>query len=1268
MRTFQKARELAAAHDLKPSEVEESVVADHPEVSNFASLAVQDAARIADVLWSGNGRAGRTFKDVDEVVAGRPVEVPPKEDVLGLILASDQDYEGSLATIVSRHRESQEEHAVSQAVASLLRPRSSDRPLSEYHRHASFMARTISGAIALIKRHGSLKAAIAAGAGTDVAKAIEYFVRMKPEQGAGVAVRTFEAALQDYRHDSAVLEPLLAGHGQRTLESFTSAPAPRDGYTGQDIGVLVQKLREARYAARHLPAHLGALRTSLRKQQFERIFNAPIEEAFSILESGSPDPRSKAANDLRQLRDLFASTGFGDLFAVSADFSDRVSNVSALPESSAPALPSYSPEVLDLLLDLTITAEQHESAEWPASVWRAGTAQDVADAISRRLRFDFVVIDDVSEYPSDMVRALESSGTTVHRVGVQHHDNAVLLEIPHRQFDAEIAAAVSGQASRWLGAPDTFGIVVRADATLDPAQLASAAERLVSELRKNGCGAAPASGAQEADVIVASVDELRNSDVSSFAKKARQGIVVLCRADGRSPTVMQDADPAPDIKWAESLGWSISDRAIDGTVLKKGGRSVALIGETIALSPRDETVADVASRLTDLGWRPIVLWRGAERSPDELGDLLTAHSVPNAGNRFRTIAETFSLADQTPPGGDGPGTDGRGQPAAEGSQQLRATGADQGVEQAGGESARFHHDTSAESDSLAADGSGKNNQDAGQRIEDQVIKPAPSTEPRTDDPSVAELEKAEPVPASAPGAPEAVEQPQAYSSIPPGSPGLAGEPGDPEEGTSQDVQNTSDLEEATTEGDSPADELEAGRDPASAISLAQPGDEAPLEAPSGTTAVFRDRRGARRAAVNSAGSERRREKAGRVRQAEAKFRLAIDPIRRHIHLSVILLRPEGFPEEIAVAVSGSPIPAFDLARYDDIEVEWTSEVLNGEFRVRDETQGLEWLRSARPFQIFAGAAGERDLVTVSAAALGSENTILCREKDAGAIEAVAAETGSPPLRRITGFHSIPAGWAVMGGYVPVRAMASPAEWLKPLDPGAEIRISFSGGFKIRGATYAQGEPPRILIQGMPSNCEVGIDRIPAERLEDGSWLAPGWDTPGKHFLDVVPGPSQSYEIVSDPACGAGWDSWSAQEDLVPQVAGAAAICGAMVVSPHGRTVLATEPASSVVALGSQHQVQALALRHDAPAAISVLPFEPLFVIISSGGRRANGKILVLNFPAIASEQKPPKFDQRWASTIRTLAARRIPIRPETPAAKAAWRLATRAARRGRRGR
>ena len=672
--TLQRARELAARHDLKPSEIEESLAVDWPlgpEAANFLSLAVQDASRIAKVLWSGNGRAGRTLKDVDEVIAGRPVEVPPKEDALSLILSSDQEYEASLAKIVSSHKESKEEHALSKSVAGLLRPRSSDRTLSEYHKHASFMARTIGSAIALIKRHGSLKAALTAGSGTDAAKAIEYSMRMRPEQGAGASVRTFEAALQDYRHDSAVLAPLLAEHGHRTLGSFSLVPTG-EGQSQQEIGTLIQRLREARYAARHLPAHLGPLRASLPKAQFERIFKAAIEEASSILESGPPDPRVKAATEMRQLRELFASTGFGDLLGANGDFVEKVERASASasaapPEAAALLRQPYNPEVLDLLMELTTFIEQHEAAEWPASVRRARTAQEAFDGISGPARFDIVVIDDVSDYPLDLVRALETSGATVHRIGVTHHDTAIVLEMPHRQSDAEIAAAVSGRPNRWLGASASFGIVVRTDPRLESTQLSSAEDRLVSELRNSGCNVAPASAGQEADVIVASVDELRDADVSAFAEKARQGIAVLCRSNRRSSPANQDTGPEPDIKSAESLGWLISRAAIDGTVLEKDGRSVALIREPIAISPGDETVADVASRLTALGWRPVVLWRGAERAPHDLENLLIGHSVPTATSRFRKIAETFSLADPQPSGANGPkpGIDDGVQPAAE---------------------------------------------------------------------------------------------------------------------------------------------------------------------------------------------------------------------------------------------------------------------------------------------------------------------------------------------------------------------------------------------------------------------------------------------------------------------------------------------------------------------------------------------------------------------------------------------------------------------------
>ena len=639
-----------------------------PEAANFLSLAVQDASRIADVLWSGNGRAGRTLKDVDAVAAGGAVEVPPEEDALSLMLASDQEYEEQLAKIVSSHQQSKEEHALSKSVAGLRRPRSSDRTLSEHHRHACFMARTIGSAIGLIKKHGTLKAALAAGSDTDAAKAIDYLIRMRPEQSAGASVRALETALQDYRHDSAALESLLTEHGHRALGSFNMVPIAPEGRSQQGIGTLIQRLREARYAARHLPAHLGSLRASLPRAQFERVFKAPIEEAFSILESGVPDPRAKAATEMRQLRELFASTGFGDLLGADEDFVEKVERASAGPPEAAALLPQpHNPEVLDLLLELTRFVEQYEAAEWPASVRRARTAQQAVDVISGPARFDVVVIDDVSDYPLDLVRALETSGATVHRIGVAHHDAAIVLEMPHRQSDAEIAAVVSGQPNRWLGASESFGIVVRTDPRLESTQLSSAADRLVSELRKSGCNVAPASAGQEADVIVASVDELQDADVSAFAEKARQGIAVLCRTNRRSPPVNQDMDPEPDIESAERLGWLVSRATMDGTVLEKDGRSVALIREPIAISPGDETVADVATRLTALGWRPVVLWRGAERAPHDLENVLIGHSVPTGTSPFRKFAETFSLADPQPPGANGPepGINDGVQPAAE---------------------------------------------------------------------------------------------------------------------------------------------------------------------------------------------------------------------------------------------------------------------------------------------------------------------------------------------------------------------------------------------------------------------------------------------------------------------------------------------------------------------------------------------------------------------------------------------------------------------------
>jgi hypothetical protein len=117
-----------------------------------------------------------------------------------------------------------------------------------------------------------------------------------------------------------------------------------------------------------------------------------------------------------------------------------------------------------------------------------------------------------------------------------------------------------------------------------------------------------------------------------------------------------------------------------------------------------------------------------------------------------------------------------------------------------------------------------------------------------------------------------------------------------------------------------------------------------------------------------------------------------------------------------------------------------------------------------------------------------------------------------------------------------------------------------------------------------------------------------------------------------------------------------------------RVVLATEPGSGVLALGARNHVQPLLLRTDVPAAIGIIPFAPVFLVVSSGRKRTQGKIVFLENPTVLKGPKRKAVDIRWAAAVRSAAARRIPICPGSEAAKAAWSSAAAAARRRRRRR
>jgi hypothetical protein len=401
--------------------------------------------------------------------------------------------------------------------------------------------------------------------------------------------------------------------------------------------------------------------------------------------------------------------------------------------------------------------------------------------------------------------------------------------------------------------------------------------------------------------------------------------------------------------------------------------------------------------------------------------------------------------------------------------------------------------------------------------------------------------------------------------------------------------------------------------------------------------------------------------------AEAWLRLSLHPIRRIAQLSLVLSRPDGFPERITAKFDGLvEVSAYDASRYDDIDLEWRPELLADELRY-ESREGVRWVRSARRIHIFAGDPSEPDLVSVSAARAGAEHAVVCRAADAGLVEEIALQSGSPPLLHHDHWQGIPDGWRILSGYIPAHAsgeVSDPA--LKPLDPGFDIRISLAGGLEVRTRVFAQRHPPRIEIPALPAGVSVFIGGQEARPSDSGSWEAPGWDDCGQHTVDVMPGPSLTYEIAADPAGGAGWPFWDAHEHRFAgdEPWACAQICGAAVAGPQGEMVIAYEVQPTLIALGAHRHATALRQRTEAGVSVAVLPEAPEFLIAARGQRRRQGKVVWLGLDRRAlpaSKEKQP--DLAWADAVHSAASRRLPFEGYGGApAKSAWQSAVRRAR------
>lgn len=394
--------------------------------------------------------------------------------------------------------------------------------------------------------------------------------------------------------------------------------------------------------------------------------------------------------------------------------------------------------------------------------------------------------------------------------------------------------------------------------------------------------------------------------------------------------------------------------------------------------------------------------------------------------------------------------------------------------------------------------------------------------------------------------------------------------------------------------------------------------------------------------------------------AEAKLRLVIHPIRRTVSISAVLGRPAGYPSGITLLLGHSTeVGAYGDTRYDDIDLEWTPSLLSGEIRL-NSSEGYQWLRSARRIHIFSELADEQGLMSVGAASLNTPSAIVCKQEDVDAVRLATAACGSPELVSHDRWTGVPDGWAVLSGYRPTHAASQVLDpYLTTLDPGVGAAIQLSGGLQVRSYAFAQGSPPKIEIQPFPTGARVTIDGMPAEMGADGSWRTAGWDRPGDHLIDVVPGPSMTYRIEVDPWAGSGWESWNAHAGRFSTAHDApwahAQICGASVTGPAGEHIVAAEATSSVIALGLRCSMAMLRSRPDAPVAIGQLPERPAFLVSSSGPRRNQGFVDWLAPPA--GNQLCRVIDPSWVAAVRRAASRRLQLSADSSVGQEAWRRA-----------
>ncbi len=324
-----------------------------------------------------------------------------------------------------------------------------------------------------------------------------------------------------------------------------------------------------------------------------------------------------------------------------------------------------------------------------------------------------------------------------------------------------------------------------------------------------------------------------------------------------------------------------------------------------------------------------------------------------------------------------------------------------------------------------------------------------------------------------------------------------------------------------------------------------------------------------------------------------------------------------------------------------------------------------WVLGGREFYVLAPGddIGVCGFVSVPQLLLGAEHVVLATtERRAEVLEALTQAGCGEPLIIDGSVGGVPAGWLVFRGVQPTRPVKrlDDADVLNALRPAAQIYPHFTGGIRLKRRTWLLGRPPRIRFTGdISGEFDVKIDGQSAYMSSEGGFIAPDWDTEGRHSLWFA-GHLRRYLLLPGTEQ---WNAWNAHN-----FGSGATICGPRVMPQnqadhHQVRVLVQNP----VLIGAMPgQIFRCSVRSDLRnhAQLAFVPFTPVWALPvddSYVNKRSARVVLAGTLQRVQSAKtKMPSRSGNygvaaWCAAIRDAGRKGLPVAAEEEGATVVWR-------------